>query len=344
MIKRWHAIIILSGFIFLLIILLSYIGNNDEKPKLVNHSENKILPPPIKEEEQTWSFLSKKYQDTRVESYCKVRQEKWRNKLVKINNYDIHFNLLGSDDIVSESIYRHGSWEISIVQTILLVLKKTSEKRGGIDISFLDIGANIGWFTTIIAKHGYNTIAFEPLHVNIEIMSSNICNNNIESKVTVFNTGLGLKEDTCWVISGHINIGDGIIKCGTKPDNSYKEPGSGHIYYLRQEISINLLDHYLDNININPPIGVMKIDVEGYEENVFRGGLNFLKNYPPWYILIEIIYSYNTEFIHLLYEYGYYIATPTCENPVMDEKQVPNHMNLYLKSSPDICFIHKNAM
>jgi len=334
---KWYLLLIVSGS-FLFILFLLSININDEKPKeivkLIDEHENIIKP---------WSFLRKKYRDTMIESYCKVRNEKWRNKLVKINNYNLNFNVFGSDDIVSENIYRHGTWESSIVQTILIVLKKTSLKRGGIDISFLDIGSNIGWFTTIIAKHGYNTIAFEPFIKNVEIMSSNICNNNIVSNVTIFNTGLGLKEEDCWIISGHINYGDGIIKCGTKPENSYKEKGSGHIYYLRQEINIKLLDYYLDNINVYPPIGVMKIDVEGYEENVFKGGLNFLKNYPPYYILLEIIYSYNTEFIHLLYTHGYYIASPSCENPVFDEEQVPNHMKSY-KNSPDICFIHKNAI
>lgn len=339
---KWHLILILSGsFIFILFILSIRI--DDEKPKEIvklidekpDETENIIKP---------WSFLRKTYQDTRIESesYCNVRNEKWRNKLVKINNYNLNFNVFGSDDIVSENIYRYGTWESSIVQTILKVLRKTSERRG-IDISFLDIGSNLGWFTVIIAKHGYNTIAFEPLIKNVEIMSSNICNNHIESNVTIFYTGLGIKEETCWVISANTNIADGIIKCGTKPDDSYKEKGSGHIYYRRQEINIKLLDHYLDNINVFPPIGVMKIDVEGYEENVLRGGLNFLKNYPPYYILLEIIYSYNTEFIHLLYTYNYYIASPLCENPILNEQDVPNHMKSY-SHSPDICFIHKNAL
>ncbi len=144
---RRYLLIVVSG-LFLIILFLLYlkININDEKPKeivkLIDETENIIKP---------WSFLRKIYQDTRIESYCKVRNEKWRNKLVKINNYNLNFNVFGSDDIVSENIYRYGTWESSNIQTILIVLKKTSIKRG-IDISFLDIGANIGWFTTIIAN------------------------------------------------------------------------------------------------------------------------------------------------------------------------------------------------
>ena len=96
---KWYLLLIVSGS-FLFILFLLSINTTDEKPKeivkLIDETEKIIKP---------WSFLRKNYQDTKIESYCKVRNEKWRNKLVKINNYNLNFNVFGSDDIVSENIY-----------------------------------------------------------------------------------------------------------------------------------------------------------------------------------------------------------------------------------------------
>lgn len=299
----------------------------------VNIIKDKQLPFP-------WSFLNTKLKDTKIDNFCAFNKKKsWRRKLVNINNIPLIFNILGSNDIVSENIFRYGLWESSIIQTTLRLLKETSKKFG--NISYLDIGANIGWFTTVIAKNGYNTIAFEPMNENIEILSNNLCDNNLNN-VTVFHSGLGIKEDICWLISADLNMGDGLVKCGTKPEDPWID-NRGYVYRIRNEIKINLLDDYLNSIYINPPIGVMKIDVEGYEENVFLGGLNFLKKYPPYYILIEIIYSYRNEFIHLMYEYDYYIANPDCQNHVLLEKDVDSFMKKY-QNYPDMCFVHKNVL
>ena len=295
-----------------------------------------IVEPPILIDQKNLSFLSSKVSSTKISNFCKFEKKGWRTKNIQFGHYNILFNLLEDNDIVSGHIFRHSTWETGIINTILHVLNKTTLKLG-YNVSFLDIGANIGYFTTIIAKHGYNTISFEPMNENIDILSRNLCDNNVDP--IVFHTALGDKEDTCWVISGYINKGDGIIVCDKKPKNIFKG-SDNHLYMLRHEINVNLLDNYLNFDNNYPRIAVVKIDVEGFEEKVLNGGLQWLKNFPPYYIFMEFFLSNKPEFIHFLYELGYIMANWNCENPVLLENDVPS----FFKLNPtvrDVCFINK---
>ena len=238
---------------------------------------------------------------------------RYRDKL-KVGDHYFNFALFGNNDIVSNNIFKYSKWEEENVKTILKALTDISLLTNNNNISFIDIGSNIGWFTVIIAKHGWNTISFEPMNENINIISRNICNNNISNKIDIYHIGLGNKEEKCWLVSGEINIGDGVLICGKKPSYVFKK--DGYVYKIRQEINVNKLDDY----KLNNPIGVMKIDVEGYEENVLRQSL-----------------------FDLMYEMDYFIASPFCEYPLLNKSHIFNYINKYNKYS-DICFVHKKSL
>lgn len=279
------------------------------------------------------SCLNKDILSTRINNFCNNKEGNFKKKQITIGDKNIVFNLFNDNDIVSQHIEEHSTWEKDILNTIIKLLNKTSSYVGK-KLSFLDIGSNIGWFSIIISSYGYNTIAFEPMNENIEIMSKNLCDNNLLN-VTLFQTGLGDKEGKCWLVSGNINFGDGLLICDKKPQNQFKS--DGYMYTIRQEINITLLDNYF-NFNINPYIGIMKIDVEGFEENVFKGGMKFFENYPPYYIFIEFLTN-KPQLVNLLYNLGYYLGDVNCENPIYNEKDT----KLFIKNR-DLCFIHKNVI
>lgn len=321
---------ILLGIV--IIYIISYVSING----LYRTDDHNLNEPTI--DPKNWSsFLSPNIRSTMVSNFCIFKQKKeWRTKQIQYGNFTLLFNLLGDNDIVSKNIYIHSTWETKILQRILHVLHETTI-RLKTNVSFLDIGSNIGWFTTIIAKHGYNTISFEPMNDNIAILSKNLCDNQLNP--IVFHTALGDTEGKCWLISGDINKGDGIVVCDKKPLDKFKG-GDNHVYSLRQEINVNLLDNYLNNDHIFPPITVMKIDVEGFEERVFKGGIQWLKRFPPYYIFMEFFLSNKPEFIQFLYELGYFLADENCENPIL----LQGDILVYFKVNPhirDVCFINK---
>ena len=84
----------------------------------------------------------------------------------------------------------------------------------------------------------------------------------------------------------------------------------------------------LDDIEINNKIGFIKIDVEGHEKNVLKGGLNTIKNNKP-ILLIEIEEKHSKvpieDTINFMKKYDYnpyvYINKKLIDFDLRDKKQ-----------------------
>ena len=71
-------------------------------------------------------------------------------------NLNFPFYYYKEKDSVSDSINRSGSWEMSKLQEIDNALD-INRKHFGLErhqVTFVDIGANIGWFSTVMAHLG----------------------------------------------------------------------------------------------------------------------------------------------------------------------------------------------
>ena len=76
------------------------------------------------------------------------------------------------NDYVSGSIRSSGNWEASSTNNIVKCLEYYSNKKqlSKKDITILDIGANIGWYSFYFAKASYELISFEVSHINDYIL------------------------------------------------------------------------------------------------------------------------------------------------------------------------------
>ncbi|MCA6379088.1 MAG: FkbM family methyltransferase [Cytophagales bacterium] len=159
----------------------------------------------------------------------------------------------------------------------------------------IDVGSNIGYVALVmatIARQG-RVIGFEPDSSNYNRLMENFELNNLPN-VQVYNLGLGEK---CSIEGMEVNpesTGRNKIMLG-KSDNKVK---------------IVSLDEQLKNISLDV-INLIKIDVEGYELKVLKGGKATLTKYLP-IIFIEIddrnLACYGDrpeELVSLLSEIGY---------------------------------------
>jgi len=138
----------------------------------------------------------------------------------------------------------------------------------------LDVGANIGIMTGVIAKKSkFNIHAFEPLPINYSILEKVVSKLNIKSRVTLHQMALGSEKGFCEMV---LPVVDQVRMHGLSHvvDPSITEFNTGTII-------ANIPIDTLDNLFRNTPILGIKLDVENFEYNVLKGADSLLKSQKP---------------------------------------------------------------
>ena len=75
-------------------------------------------------------------------------------------------------DVVSNSIIGSKYWERYESNRLLDALNFYSNKTNlkNANITIVDIGANIGWYSMLLGRKGYNILSFEPSELNNYIL------------------------------------------------------------------------------------------------------------------------------------------------------------------------------
>jgi len=157
------------------------------------------------------------------------------------------------NDIVSSNLINSGGWEgdhlHAAEQWHLAKGLAIKNKR------YLDIGANIGYFTLLAASRGYEVTSFEAMKKNAAMLSVSLCANpELEKLVTLNVVGLADEKKTCIIVSGDINVADGILRC----DLPNAEAWEG--YHVRETVELDTMNRL-----VHGDYFMMKIDIEGSE-------------------------------------------------------------------------------
>jgi FkbM family methyltransferase len=159
------------------------------------------------------------------------------------------------DEYVGRSIHNYGEYNPDETETILGLA--SSGKL------CLDIGANIGCISMALLSVGHSVVAFEPQPEVYKLLSDNV-------KSTCHNVALGSTRGVAEMpkvyYSSKGNFGG--LGIGTKS------------IYGSYTVPVETLDSFAFK-----DVGFIKIDVEGFEEQVLRGGVEtILRDKPIMYI------------------------------------------------------------
>jgi hypothetical protein len=108
---------------------------------------------------------------------------------LKVKSQVEKMHLLRSDlDIVSGQISGAGFWEATETIHFLKVMGKAAQS-GISDPLFLDIGSNIGWFSTTVAAFGFRVFSVDAMRGNGQLFRSTLCDapKELMDRVTFFN-------------------------------------------------------------------------------------------------------------------------------------------------------------
>ena len=187
-----------------------------------------------------------------------------------IDNHKLYgkFKVITNDEGISKHIINNHIWEEQILNLIVKYTKKNS--------SFIDIGANIGCHCIGLKKKtpnsNINIIAFEPQPFIYDILKYNMENSCDQYKC--YDKGLSNEPTTIYM---------------EMPDyDTCKNPGGVGLNLNGNDnsntpIEIVTLDSYkFENISL------IKIDVEGLENQVLMGAYDTIKRCKP-VMIVEIL-------------------------------------------------------
>ncbi|MCC7279340.1 MAG: FkbM family methyltransferase [Chromatiaceae bacterium] len=135
-----------------------------------------------------------------------------------------------------------------------------------------DVGANIGLTALLFSGLAKKTYAFEPSPSTYKILSNNLKIAEILNVETV-NLGFGAKPETLTITFASNNRSGGFISEKIRPEN-------GHI---TEAIQIETLDGFFADRELKP--NFLKIDVEGFEQKVIKGGGKLLAYTKPTVVM-----------------------------------------------------------
>lgn len=174
-----------------------------------------------------------------------------------INIGDIIYRVSSDDDYLKAM---GDNFEPAMVDLFRSLIK--------VDDVVADIGANIGLTAILFSSLSRQVFAFEPSPSTYGILENNLSRAHI-ANVTPINLGFGNKTESLTITFSNNNRSGGYVSEKIKPQK-------GHI---TENIEIDTIDHYFKINEIAP--NFIKIDVEGFELNVVKGGAAFLlKNRP----------------------------------------------------------------
>jgi FkbM family methyltransferase len=228
------------------------------------------------------------------------------------------FNFIGSPEM------QNGSFEETEVEIALEFMRKCE--------IFVDIGANVGYYTCLARNIGKEVIAIEPLRENLDYLFENLSNNSWND-VEVFPMAVADKSGIAEIYGG--GTGASLVKNWS---------GSSEIWLKR--IPVTTLDIILSERNLDKSIFI-KMDVEGFEHKALMGATQILsrKNKPIW--LIEICYDehhpdgVNQEYEHtfkLMWDYGYKSYTADSRRQEVNARNFDN-MRINLRRTINYIFI-----
>lgn len=189
----------------------------------------------------------------------------------EINTHDpVH-----EDIFISGSVHapggRQGPWDPYIWDVFVRMLGSSTT---GPPLLVLDVGANLGYFTLMAAALGHRVIAFEPMGHNVARLRSSIARNKgFAQRITLYQNAVSHTSNAA------------VALRATHSTNQ----GNGQIVALGTSKEMHLVDTVrLDDLHLQEPVALMKIDVEGFETAVLDGARTLICAHQVHAIVLEL--------------------------------------------------------
>ena len=245
------------------------------------------------------AFRFLEFYGTKLHHRGQWRVHAWLRRALRVNlgeelevaRSGLRWRLNPSDYVQADLFWLDSKdpWEIYHLTKML--------SRGSV---IFDVGANFGYYSLKLASildGNCSVHAFEPVPSNFERLSANISLNSLQNCIRARRIGLSDRE--------------GTASMSVRSENT----GAAHIIGNGGDIVLSTLDRYCDKERIES-LALIKIDVEGFEPLVLRGGAATIQRCRP-IILLELnpptlkrLGYVPQDVVHILSGFGYELFVP----------------------------------
>ena len=166
------------------------------------------------------------------------------------------------------------------------------------NLIFWDIGANVGLYSIYNSLKNPKsiTIAFEPSSSNLRVLTRNISINNLENKIKVVSIPLTNKEN----IFQEMKEGQ-FIEGGAMNSFGEKFGFDGKVFQANMKYNLlgTSMNYLIENSILDIP-DYIKIDVDGIEHLILKGGDKFLMNKKVKSLIVEINENFKEQYEKVL--------------------------------------------
>ncbi len=182
--------------------------------------------------------------------------------LMSVKIDDKTFEMAGDDYL---TIYVKNDFEPHMVYLFKSLVNKTD--------NVLDIGANIGCTSILFGALANKVVSLEPNPSAFDFLKRNISNSRLKN-VVIQNIGLGASAGEFEMAFDRGNRSGSFI-------NNFQQASSEH---EKVKVHIERLDDVEDRFKLFP-IDLIKIDVEGFEQQVLQGAIKTIEKNKPIVVL-----------------------------------------------------------
>ncbi|KAK3585310.1 hypothetical protein CHS0354_040258 [Potamilus streckersoni] len=178
------------------------------------------------------------------------------------------------DIFISESLIAQGMWDsgqTNLIQTALTTFPEAI---------FIDIGANIGYFSLLARAMDRAVIAIEPVNENFLHLEESVASNNFSDEILLLRHAITDRRTP--VVMGQNKLNQGGVPI-------VKEENRDVIH--RNSLTSVTMDDLSHLVLANEVI--IKMDIEGYECRALRTSSEFFKHvkvrylFMEWFIMVE---------------------------------------------------------
>lgn len=209
---------------------------------------------------------------------------------VKTNNGSFYIN---PQDLIGNYILNTGVWEPHLEYLYNEFIEKND--------TIIDAGANLGYHSVKFGFKASKVYSFEPQTEVYNLLCKNITLNGLNNVITPYKKGLGniFEKQQLWNPKHEEWPGNGVINWGGRGiiDNTHsdKRYHSTNNSFIEEDV-IDVIP--LDSLNIEK-CDLLKVDIQGYELQFFKGGKKLIENSLP-VIFLESCPEYRKQDIELL--------------------------------------------